>query len=49
MTGIDAVLIESSDEGGWCIFATEEFSQKIERFELVNVLQESPGPDKAAD
>jgi len=49
MTEIDGVLIESPDEGGWCIFATEEFSQKIERFELVHVLQESPGPDKAAD
>jgi pSer/pThr/pTyr-binding forkhead associated (FHA) protein len=49
MTGIDGVLIEAPDEGGWCIFATEEFSQKFERFELVSVLQESPPSDNTAD
>jgi len=42
MTGIDAILVETADEDAWCIFATEDFAQQLERLKLVQILEESP-------
>jgi len=43
MAGIDAVLVETADEGEWCLFGTEDFVQQAERLGLVTI-QESPTP-----
>ena len=43
MAGIDAVLVETADEGEWCLFGTGDFVQQAERLGLVTI-QKSPTP-----
>ena len=44
MAGNDAMLIETDDEGEWCLFGTEEFAKQVERLGLVTI-QETPAPE----